>query len=288
MILVCGATGTVGRELVNRLSAANIRTRALVREANKARQLEAPKVELFEGDFERPETLANAVAGVEQLFLLSPPHPSAVEFQLNLIELAAQAGVRHIIKMSAFGSSEGSPARILRDHRKVEISLEQSGLLWTHLRPQYFMQNTLMFSPLIAEYGYFSQPMQQAKIAMVDARDIAAVAAVVLTEDNKHNRRSYELTGPESLSFYQVAAKIAAALDKPVRFEDVPLEVAREQMINGGLPPWWADAFTELLAIWRKGEATVVTDDVYELLGKQPYAYDEFIRDHLEAFQLVA
>ncbi len=286
MILVCGATGTVGSELVKRLSAARASTRALVRNVSRASQLELPGVELIEGEFEQPETLDRALAGVERVFLLSPPHPQEVEFQENIIKAATKAGARHIVKLSALGASEGSPSRLLRDHRQVEIRLEQSGLLWTHLRPQYFMQNTLMFAPMIAEHGYFSQPMQEAIIAMVDVRDVAAVAAVVLTEDEQHDRRIYELTGPESLSFYDVAGKLAAAMGKPVRYEDIPLEIAREQMLKGGMPLWWADTFTELLSIWRKGEAAVVTDDIYELVGKQPYNYDEFVRDYLSAFRL--
>ncbi len=284
MILVCGATGTTGSDVVTQLAAAGVKMRALVRDTAQWKGSAGPMAEVRRGNFERPDTLETAMEGVDRVFLLSPPHLRQVEHQVNVIEAARRAGVEHIVKLSALLASEDSPARLLRDHGQIEKHLEQSGIAYTHLRAQYFMQNTLMFASSIGNEGAFYLPMKDAKIAMVDVRDVAAVAVAALTQGG-HQGKIYEITGPEALSFSDVAQKISAAIRKPVRYVDVPLEEARKVMVAGGMPDWFADALIELLALWREGEAASVTNTVSEVARKKPNSYDDFLKDHVDSLR---
>lgn len=149
MIIVTGATGTTGSEIVKLLNEAGIKVRALVKDMSRADDIAGPMVELAEGDFDKPHTLVGAMQGVDRLYMLVPFDPREVEYQMNLINAARQAGVRYIVKHSALGASLDSPAQVLRDHREVEMELERAGFTNTILRPQTFMQNVLMQAPSI-------------------------------------------------------------------------------------------------------------------------------------------
>lgn len=284
MILVSGATGTNGSEIVRLLSAAGVPVRALVRNRAKAAAIEGPNVEIVEGDFDKPETLEAALQGIDKALMLPPLVNNMVELQHNFIEAAKRAGVRHVVKFSAFGADPNSSIMLGKWHGQSEKELEASGMAYTHLQPNGFWQNMLAFGPSIAGEGKFYLPSGDAKISNVDTRDIAAVAAAVLKEDG-HEGKTYLITGPEALSYYEVADKLSALLGKPVTYVDVSPEDYKATMVQWGVPEWLADALNELFGIYRAGYGAVVTNVVAEVAKKEPITFEQFARDHINVFK---
>ncbi|HEX8707107.1 MAG TPA: SDR family oxidoreductase [Pyrinomonadaceae bacterium] len=283
-ILVTGATGQIGSLLVERLAGAGVPARALVRSREKAARIEQLGLEPFVGDFDAPETLRPALDGVEKVFLLSAPDQRQVELQGNLIEAARGAGVRHIVKLSAIGTGPDSPFSLGRWHYQTEQEIERSGMRYTHLRPNGFMQNALMFAPTIRGQGAFYGSLGETKVSYVDARDVAAVALATLTEDG-HEGKAYEVTGPESLSYREIAGALSSVLGKEVRYVDVPMEAARQGMMGAGMPEWLADALVELFEFYRMGGAAHVTETVREVAGSEPISVSRFAADYAGAFK---
>jgi uncharacterized protein YbjT (DUF2867 family) len=284
MILVIGATGTTGREVVRELVAAGAPVRAFVRAAPKAQALREMGIEVAIGDLDQPETLTPALAGVDRLFLLTAPDPKQVEQQGRAVEEAQRAGVRHIVKLSALGADADSSVSLARWHAQTEQQIEDSGVDYTHLRPHYFMQNTFGFAASIASEGRFYAPMRDGRISMVDCRDVGAVAARVLTEAG-HEGRIYEITGPEEISFHDVAAHIAASTGKSVTYVDVPPSEAEKAMVSSGMPDWLADALNGLFAIFAAGHASSTTSVVPDVTGQPARSFAQFAREHAEVFR---
>jgi len=280
MILVTGGTGKTGRELVRLLSSHGARFRVLARDAKKARSRLGNDVEIFEGDLERAGSLEPAMQGVERIFLLSSPDPGSPTLQKNALEAAKKAGVSYIAKMSAVDASPTSKSRFLRLHGEMDATLTKSGVTYTLLRPHSFMQNTLGFAPTISTQGVFYTP-PSAPVPVVDIRDIAAVACSVLLE-NGHEGKTYTITGPESLTYAQMGAKIGAAIGKPVQHVEVPPEAARAGMLGVGMPEWIVDGLLELYAHLGAPEPTRVTE---QIAGKEPITFDQFAREHAPAFR---
>src|SRR5215216_1883836 len=236
MILITGATGTTGREIVaelRRVGAAGVR--ALVRDPARASFVREAGFETVAGDFERPETLGAALEGVERALLLTPPSPQTFEQQRAFIEAARRAGVRHVVKLSAFGADADAPEGFGRWHGQAEDFLKSSGLAWTMLRPNFFMQNLLGQARQIAATGSIFQPVGDARASFIDARDIAAVAARALTEEG-HEEQTYTLTGPEALSYHDVAAKLSEAAGRSVTYVPISSEQFRAGALGAGLP----------------------------------------------------
>ena len=284
-ILVTGATGTVGGFLVRKLGAAGVQARALVRGREKAEAIEKLGLEAAVGDLSRPETLGPALAGVEKVFLLSAPEERQAELQNNLVRAAAAAGVRHIVKLSAIGvGGELDALAIGRVHRETEEEIERAGLAHTHLRPNGFMQNTFMFAQTIKAQGAFYAPFGAAKVSYVDARDVAAVAFHALTEDG-HEGKAYEITGPQALSYYDIAGELSAALGREVKYVEVPPEAARAAMVSMGMKEWIADGLMELFNFYKDGRADRVRDTVREVTGRDPISFAQFAKDFAQAFQ---
>jgi uncharacterized protein YbjT (DUF2867 family) len=284
MILVTGATGTVGRHLVRELAAAGAPTRALVHTPDSVGALREVGVETAVAAFEDRDSLRNALSGVERLYLLSPPGAgSMVELQLHVVDAARATGVRQIVKQSSIAADEPSEASIVVAHRRVEEAIERSGIAWTHLRPNWFMQNELGQAATIASDGVFYAP-DVTQVAMIDARDVAAVAAQVLTSDG-HEGKAYVLTGPEALSYADLAAAYTRVLVREVRWQEVSLEQARGSMAESGLPDELALGFTEILRRYRDGGVTRrVSPAVRGLTGRAPRSFEDFLRDHLGAY----
>src|SRR6266480_5867662 len=208
MILMTGATGLNGSELVHRLSARGVPVRALVRSVAKAQRLSAlPQVEIVQGDMARPETLSEPLRGVERAMHISSSDPAMLQLQSNFIEAARKAGVKHIVKLSGIMPDIDSPFRFARMHGEIERRLEASGMAYTHLRAGEFMQAYFRQVPNITAKGAMFLPMEDARIASIDVGDIAEIAAKVLTGAG-HEGKTYPLTGPEALTMTQVAEKL--------------------------------------------------------------------------------
>ena len=195
-----------------------------------------------------------------------------------------RAGVRHVVKLSVPGADEEAPVRFGRVHGQAERHLRESGLGHTVLRPTGFMQNTLAFAGSISSEGGFYAPLADARVAWVDVRDIAAVAARTLTEEG-HEGKTYELTGPEAISNREITDKLSAAIGKPVEHVEVSLEDARGAMVGAGLPEWLADGLIELnREVYEPGYASNVAGSVAEATGQDPRSFDTFTRNHAGAF----
>jgi uncharacterized protein YbjT (DUF2867 family) len=284
-ILVTGATGTVGSLLVKKLGAAGVPARALVRSPEKAKAVEALGLEAAVGDLDKPETLAPALAGVERVFLLSAPEERQAELQNNLVRAARDAGVRHVVKLSAIGVGGALDALALgRIHRETEEEIERAGLAHTHLRPNGFMQNSFTFAQTIKSQGAFYAPFGDARVSYVDARDVASVAFHALTEDG-HEGKAYEITGPAALSYHDLARELSIVLGREVRYVEVPIEAARAGMVSAGMQEWTADALVELFNFYQGGAADQVRDTVREVTGRDPITFAQFAKDHAQVFQ---
>jgi uncharacterized protein YbjT (DUF2867 family) len=284
MILVTGATGTTGSLLVRQLSAAGISFRIMARDRAKAVRAAGEGVEIVEGDFSQPDSLGRALEEVERVYLVSSPNEHGAELEKNMIAACARSGgTKHVVKVSVIGADPNSQFTLLRQHGQIEKYLEDSGLMFTHLRPNSFMQNTLMFTPTIQAQGAFYAPAGEGRVSFIDARDIASVAAVALTETG-HENKAYNLTGPEALSYTDVASKISNMTGREVIYVDVPAEAAREGMMQAGLSAWLTDALIEVYGSWRTGAGAEVTDDISRVTKRPAHTFDDFLRNYSGAF----
>jgi len=283
-ILITGATGTIGSFLVDQLLVQGEKLRVLTRSRENARKFAARGVRAFIGDFDDPESLAPALEGVESLFLLSSASPQQVELQGNMIAAAREAGVRRLIKLSASCAGPDLPTPIKRWHYQTEQQIISSGISYTFLRPNCFMQNTLKWAATIRDKGLFYMPIENAVVSQVDARDIAAVAAAVLLSSG-HEGQTYEITGPEALSFEEVAAHLSSALDRKIRYVRTSFEESCQHMIESGMEEWLAAAVTQTYRLMKEGGAALVTDVVARLTGREPIAFSHFTRYYAAVFQ---
>jgi uncharacterized protein YbjT (DUF2867 family) len=284
-ILLTGATGTVGGAVLDRLAGAGAPLRALTRDAAKAGVLRARGVEAVVADFLQPDTLGPAVAGVGAVFLATPIHPAQVAQARNVIQAAAATGQQpRVVRLSVQKAAPDAPMRVARQHAEIEAAVRASGLPYTLLRPQSFMQNTLAAAPTVAAEGVIYQPFGRGRLAMIDARDVAEVAAQVLT-DAGHEGQVYTLTGPAALSFDDVAQALSAALGKDVRYVDVPLAAAKAAMLRRGVPEWVAEALNEYAQAHSAGYSDYTTDDVARLTGRPATPYARFAQDVAPRFR---
>jgi uncharacterized protein YbjT (DUF2867 family) len=284
MILITGATGTNGAEVVRQLSAAGIACRALVRNAAKAQALRMPGVEIVAGDLSDARSLDRPLAGVRRALLLSAPIPEQVSHERNFIEAAKRAGVWHVVKLSAFGADARSAARFLRNHAEAEKYLEDSGLAWTHVRPPFFMQNMLGLAGSIRATGKIFQPAGDGRAGDIDVRDIAAVLVAALTQPG-HERQIYEITGPQSLSYAEIAQAFSRVLGRPIEFVNVPPVAARQEMLKLGMSAWVVDGILELMAALRDGFFDRVTPTVKQITGHPPRTLEQFLAEHVSQFR---
>ena len=283
MILITGATGNNGRELVRQLVAAGQHVRALVRNAAKATSLKGPNVELVVGDFDQPATLDAALRGMDKAFLLTPVAENFAEWQSAFIEAAARAEVKHVVKFSGMGADPGTKVELLRLHGETDNLLRNSGVPFTILQPNSFHQNILSSADTIKTQHAFYWPLKDAAQSTVDIRDINAAAVRVFTSSG-HEGEAYVLTGPEALTFQQAAGKLSAVLGRDIQYVDVPLSAAADGMRKSGMPEWNVRALTELLGYFASGAAAAVTETVPRLLGRPAISFEQFVQDHRAAF----
>ena len=285
MILVTGATGLNGKELLRKLSARGVAVRALVRNPAKAEAIAAlPHIEIVQGDMAQPETLVIALRGVDRAMLISSSDPVMLDVQSNFIDAAKQAGVKHVVKLSGIMPELDSAFRFARMHGEIEKRLEASGMAFTHLRAGEFMPAYFRQVPNITAKGAILLPMEEARIASIDVGDIAEIAARVLTGAG-HEGKIYPLTGPQALTMAEVAEKLSAAIGKTVRYVNVPPEAARQAQLAAGMPPFLADALFELFAERRNGKEARVWPDAAALLGRPPTSFDEFAGRNAAVFR---
>jgi uncharacterized protein YbjT (DUF2867 family) len=284
MIVVTGATGMVGSEVVRQLSEEGLRVRALVRHPADGTTLDGPGVDVMLGDLASPGSLDLPFLGAERLFLASDPDFDEVELEANVIGAARRAGVRQVVLLSALGAGPESPVRRLRMHAATEEELRRSGLRWTILQPNFFMQAILESAQTIIDESVIYAPAGGGKASLVDARDVAAVAAGVLTSEG-HNEKTLVVTGPEALSYAEAAQKLAAVLGRPVTYVAEAAETARSRMLDAGVEEWMvADAVILLSVIYAQGYVSPVTPTISDVTGDAPRTFETFAMDYVDAF----
>jgi uncharacterized protein YbjT (DUF2867 family) len=283
-ILVTGATGTFGREVVRDLVRRGERVRAGVHKEASARHLDGLDVERVELDYERPVTIAKALEKVDRLFLLILDMPRHGEVAGLVARLARQAGVRHLVKLSAMGADRDSYT-LGNWHGEAERAIVEAGVPYTFLRPNSLMQNfATFFRP---RKGRIYLPLGEGRVSYVDARDVGEAAARILSEGTEggHEGAAYELTGPEALSMAQVAETLSRVAGEKIVYVDISEDAARQFMQSLGEPDWLVEGVLEMHAVNKAGEYAAVTGEVERLTGHPARSFERFAADFADAFR---
>jgi uncharacterized protein YbjT (DUF2867 family) len=283
MILVTGATGHVGGEIVTQLAQRGVRVRAMTR--NPDRVEFAPGVELVRGDFDDPASVDAACRGIEGVFLMTAQMPGRTEapaHDILVARAACGAGVRRVVKLSVLGAGQTRVDPLLDWHRKAEAAVEQSGLDWTLLRPGRFMSNALQWADMIRREGKVVTPFADRRAASIDPADVAAVAVCALTESG-HAGKAYPLSGLEVLTPRQEANIIAKALGRPLELVPLSNEAARQGMLRSGMSAAIVDSILAQIAADDSGFELLST--VAEITGRPPRPFQDWVFDHLDAFR---
>jgi uncharacterized protein YbjT (DUF2867 family) len=282
MILVTGASGNVGGAVLRELLQAGAPVRGMYRspeEAAKAPAAANPVV----ADFADRASLNRALNGVKKVFLVCAPIPQLVELESNMVDACREHGIHHVVQNSALGASVYSKS-FPSWHYAVEQRLHASGVPATILRPESFMQNIAMFyAGTIKSDRAFYAAGGDAPIAFVDMRDVAAVAAKVLTSDG-YAGKTYTLTGPEAFTYAQVAEKLSKLLGTTIKYVNLSPQQLKQSVLQLGMPQWQADALVDLAAYYTEGPGAKITQDVQQVLGRQPMRFDQFLRDYAASF----
>jgi uncharacterized protein YbjT (DUF2867 family) len=258
--------------------------RAMIRSRESAKALAALEgVEPVVGDFDDPASVERALQGVEKAFLLTNSTERAEAQQLGFVDAARRTGLKHIVKLSQFAADKNSPVRFLRYHAAVERAIVDSGIAYTFLRPNLYMQGLLAFRASIKSTGKFFAAAGDAKVSVVDVRDNAAAAAAALTEPG-HEGRVYDLTGPEALTHADMAARLSAAVGRPITFVDIPPAAMHDALLGAGFPRWQAEGLLEDYAHYRRDEASAVRPGVQQATGKPARSFSDFAQDYASAF----
>ncbi|GAA5094959.1 NAD(P)H-binding protein [Nocardia iowensis] len=281
MILVTGATGTVGRSLVHQLVAAQVPVRALTRRPAAAKLPDV--VDVVAGDLSKPADIAAALRGVDRVFLLSTG-PDIPTHDANLIREAARAGVAHVVKLSSGRTGDDTATDPIPSwHRLGEQALRDSGIGWTILGPLGFMANALHWAGSIRSQDSVFAPYGHGRIAVIDEDDIASVAATVLTTDG-HDGRTYRLSGPEALTPREMTGILGDLLGRPLRFVEVEPAVARQAILDHGQTEVMTDAIMALRATALESFTSAVHPTVSEVTGRRPNSFREWATRHIADF----
>jgi uncharacterized protein YbjT (DUF2867 family) len=280
MLLITGATGNIGKELIPLLLEAGQSIRVLVRDERKVAHLDA-RVERCRGDLDKPETLLPAVQGVERIFLVTYESRQDV----NMLEAAKKAGVRHIVKLSTLEAAEHK-IKVGKWHFEREELIRASGIDWTFLRPGMFMSNGIEWwaETIRSQDSVFFPGGKKGRVAPIDPRDVAAVAALALTQPGQHGQ-AYTLTGHELLTIAQMVQVISRVLGKSIRYVSIPPIAARLFMLKTGMDKELVNALMEMLGTLRRDEGAIVTDTFARLTGRPPRTFEAWSREHIAAFQ---
>ncbi len=285
MIGVIGGTGNTGRAVVAALQAKGAEFRCLVRDTAKAAATLGSDVELVEADTADPDSIEAGLAGCDKLFLLTGHSPVMGEQQINTIEAAKRAGVKHVVKLSGGDAvaTPDCPSKIGQAHYHIEEALKKSGLDWTILRPGLFMQNFLNMAPMVKEQSKIVMPVPaDVEAGMIDVRDTGDVAAEVLTGDG-HNGQTYFLASANRTPG-DVAAVLSAELGKEIAFVQVPMEGAVNAMKERGMPDWLIDHQSALMGLLGTGVMAQTNDNIEKISGHPARTLEDFVKDYAGAF----
>jgi uncharacterized protein YbjT (DUF2867 family) len=279
MILITTA-GKVGGEAARLLASQGQPVRILVRDPAKATALAEAGVDVVQGDLDVPETIDAATQGVSSVILVSLAIPSQ---ELNVVDSAVRAGVAHIVKITSKASAD-SPIARRRGQNEIEEGLIASGLGYTLLRNNVYMQNFLMLARAIATTDGFGANTGEGRAGMVDSRDIAAVAARIAADPSPHKGKAYWITGPTAISYADAARVFSTVLGRPIAFRQLTDEEQRHTMINVGVPEHIAEMNVQAFALLAQGDADWISDDLAVIIGRRARSFEQFVTDHVAAF----
>lgn len=275
-ILVTGATGTIGSEILTLLATERkAPVRALVHTAAKMADVRARGAEPHLGAFEDPASLGAAMRGADTLILITSANPHAAEQASNAVDAAVEAGVRKIVRISAIKANPNGPTDNTRQHGMTEAQIASSGLAHVILRPSFFMQNLFLAVQSIAEEGELRFGMGDGRIGMIDTRDIAACAARCALSDT-WDGRSLELTGPEAIGFHAIAETLTALIGRSISYAPVLPESVHDAIRDAGWGDWLAGITRDYARAYAKGWGDFVTGNVHEICGRPPRSFEVF------------
>lgn len=284
MIVVFGATGNIGGEVLRQLTERGAPVRAVARTEAKAAALRTGSVEAVVADLSDPASLAGAIEGADHVFVATPGSAQQVELEGNLVDALAGKDV-HLVKLAALGY-DAVPAEqaiaLSAGHARVVAHIRERGIDSTVVAPSGFMTNLLMSAGTIQQ-GQLYASAGDGGVAWIDPGDIAAVVVHVLTTAG-HVGASYNITGPQVLTYADLVERLSAATGHEVAYVDVPAEQFGKSLQDAGLDAWLANALTELNQVYRAHQAEVVTDEVDKATGRPARSFDEWLKDNLAAF----
>jgi uncharacterized protein YbjT (DUF2867 family) len=284
MILITGASGTAGGATLQEAQQKGAPVRAMYRSKDDARKA-PPGVPIAIADFADRESLRSALNGIDTVFIVCAPISQLVELESNMIDACREAGVRRIVLHSALGAGKYNKS-FPSWHTKVEQKLTASGIDYTILRPNGFMQNIITYNaPTIRAQNAFYDCIGDARISLIDARDIGAAAAEALVNPAKHGKQTYELNGPEALSNYDVADRLSRALGRKVSYVAIPEEAQRKAMLGAGMPAEQVTAILDLMEYYHTGACATVDSTLENIIGREPRTLDAFLSENADSFR---
>lgn len=283
LILVTGGTGTIGSHLLKFLKEYDATVRVFARDSKKALRLREQGYDVVLGDFDDRQSVDKALNGVQKVFLNSPAGPQQVAHQVAVVEGAISHGVGYIVKVSAMGAGPDSRLNMGRWHNEIEQAIRTSGIPYTFLQANGFMQNFFAYAHSIKDQGRIYAPMSHAKYSAVDACDVARTAARVLRGEGYENQ-TYVLTGPSAIDMRDVARAISTAINKEVRYVPISPEDAEKNMRSMGMPDWLVEDLSQLSRIYSENGASQVSQDISKLTGSRATDVSRFTQDNWKRF----
>jgi uncharacterized protein YbjT (DUF2867 family) len=282
MILVTAASGQVGGATLSAIAATGRDVRALVRDPSR---LSVPNcVQVAKGDFDDEASLKKALDGITVMLLAGRDSPDSVVQHERVLSAAYKAGVRHIVKLSAIGASPSSPVALMREHHLVDEEVRRQFPGSTFLKPHLFLQNLLRAGEAVQQSGKLSAPMGTDAYPLVDTRDVGEAAASVLLNPDEHNGMTYSLTGPQAVTYTEVASAISAVAGKPVTYEALAPAAFEQRLLGSGIPDWRAFDLANIASAYRH-EDNIVSEDLSNLLQRPPRSLQDFMADHRSAYR---
>lgn len=283
-ILVLGATGNTGSEVVRQLQQVDASFGVMVRKARSVEAMNLEPQQVKEADFSDIAAMEKAMQGVKRIYVSMPAHQDNQQWVANIISAAKAAKVEHVVKLSGMGASSDAGSQIIRTHVITDGMLKDSGLGWTIIQPNSFFQNLYGSLATINSMGKFFLPLGNAKQSVVDIRDVAAVVVKSLTE-NGHQDQTYKISGPQALTFAEQAEIMSKAAGKPIEYVAVSQQDATEAMKGAGMDEWLADALAEILTWFSTGKYAEVTDTVERITGKPARRFADFANEFAYAVE---
>ena len=283
MILFTGLTGAVGTEIVKLLPEFGIQARGLVRDPAKADLIRAAGVEAIPGDLGDPVTVKEALQGCDKAFLLMANSREQLDLEKGFVDAAQASGVRRLVKMSANGANSNSTSLLKRYHGNSEQHIRESGLSYTLVRPNYFMQNMFHVAASIVEQDKYFMPMRDGQVGIIDVRDVARFILTVLTRPG-HENKTYEITGPELVSFHDIAGQLSEVMGREIRYVDVPAEDFKESLSQWVPDDWYVETVSDMFKLTAQGRGALLNDIYSQVTGGAPTTLRQFFQDYSSFF----